>query len=209
MLQMKSQHWLFGLLGLISIGSVFYTAFIGNIGLNPTPEREVESQDTIDTLTSDMKRLMQSVSNWEAFCEDPYNYLKSADSHGTFRVSIRDQWTSEEISQKNHITRDAIARCMKGKETTHPAQVRLCLTVKDMLPVSGDEKSFWFDDSHLLEVNVEFREKGAKLLPDCKNLTAKRVEVQSYFSAYTDLGAKKKAGRVSGGIRLPLESARL
>lgn len=205
--KMKSQHWLFGILGLISLGSVLYTAIVGDIGLNPPLNRKVESQHSIDVLTGDMKRLMQSISNWQAFCENPHDYLKSASSHGVLAISLRDQWTADELSSKSGITREAIGRCLKAKHSPHSTQSRLCLTVKDTRKDHGEET--WFDDEHLLEVSVEFREKGSKLVANCKNIAGRSVEMQSFFSAYTDHGMKKRADRVSGGLRLPLESTRL
>lgn len=202
-MKMKSKPWLFGLLGLMSLGSVFYTAFIGEIGTPIIPERKIESQRSIDTLTSDMKRLMKNISGWEAFCHDPHSYLKSANSHGTLAISIRDQWSPEEIAGQSRIMRDAIHRCMNEK-SSRPGQIRLCMTVKDLEEAEG-----WFNDAHLLEVNFEFRKKGSKLIADCTHLKGQSIEVQSYFSAYSDNGLRKRSGRVSGGLRLPLELARL
>lgn len=204
--QMKSQHWLFGLLGAFSLSSVLYTVFVGDLDLDTVIDRRVESQKSIDTLTSDMKRFLQSISNWQAFCENPQGYLRSASSHGTFTVEVKDQWTSTDVQSMSRITREAIGRCMNDKNAQHPGQFRLCLSVRDTSQTTLDD--VWFDEKRLLEVSVEFRERGAKLIPDCSHLAGKKIEVQSFFSAYTDNGPKKRSGRVSGGLRLPVESTR-
>ncbi|MES2746576.1 MAG: hypothetical protein V4655_14175, partial [Bdellovibrionota bacterium] len=147
-------------------------------------------------------------SNWQSFCENPYAYIKSASAHGNFAINVRETASSEEINARNQITRDALGRCVKDKSSQQNAQFRLCLTVKEAA-LAGSDRPFWFDDNHLLEVNIEFREKGARKIESCKDLVGKQIEMQTYFSAYTDHGHRKKAGRISGGMRIPLESARL
>jgi hypothetical protein len=206
--QMKSQHWLFGLLGVISLGSVFYTALIGDIGFEAAPERPIESQDSIDTLAVDMRRLLGSISHWQSFCEDPYAYIRSATSHGNFAINVHEGAEVVRTYARNHITRDALGRCARNRDRPQNAEFRLCLTVKESA-VARKEPPLWFDDNHLLEVNIEFREKGLRKIERCEDMVGKPMEVQTYFSAYTDYGLTKKAGRISGGMRIPLESTRL
>lgn len=197
--RMKSQHWLFGLLATVSVSSVLYTALVDDLfGIGA--ERRVESQDAIETLSDDMKRLVKSVSDWQSFCQDPHAYLKST-SGQPFTITLLDEFKAEDLQNKSQIMRDAMMRCMKSKDDK--VSSRLCMTISE-----ARTDSPWFDNKHLIEMKFEFREGGSKLISNCESLaSAKRLEIQSFFSAYTDHGPRRKAGRIAGGLRLPLPAS--
>lgn len=198
-----SQYWLTGILGVMSIGSIVYTLRDADIGGAFVQEREVESQNSIDSLTQDMGRLMRSISNWQNFCEDPYAYIQSASVHGNFSITLKDSMNREELLALSQIERDALTRCSYNKNHPQSAQFRLCLSVKEANVKKGPT---WFDQNHLFELNIQFREAGSKLLSSCKDLPGKHVEVQSYFSAYTADGEIMDIKRISGGVRIPVEN---
>lgn len=200
----RSQYCLTAILAVLSGGSVIYTFRGGDISNAFVQEREVESQDSIDTLKQDMGRLMRSISNWQAFCEDPYAYIQSASVHGSFTIAVKDPLDREDLLSLSQIERDALARCAYTKAHPQSAQFRLCLSVRET--TDDPAPAIWFDENHLFELNVQFREAGSKLITDCRQLSGKRVEVQSYFSAYTADGEIMDIKRISGGIRIPLEN---
>ena len=200
----RSQYWLTGILGILSLGSIIYTVR-GNDDTNLyVQERAVESQKSIDSLTTDMNRLMKSISNWQSFCENPYAYIQSASVHGNFEIALKDHIDRDEMSALSQIERDAIARCSYTKDHPQNAQFRLCLSVKE---ANADAKhAQWFDHNHLFELNIQFREAGMKLLSSCSGLANQHIEVHSYFSAYTQGSETLGIKRISGGLRLPLEN---
>ncbi|MBC7661930.1 MAG: hypothetical protein H7249_19735 [Chitinophagaceae bacterium] len=200
----SSHYWLIGVLGALSLASVLWTFRDGDISPSLVLERDVESQRSIDSLSHDMSRLMQSISNWQSFCEDPYAYIKSASVHGNFQIAVKDPMNREEILALSQIERDALARCAYTKNHPQSAQFRLCLSVKET--AASQPRTSWFDDNHLFEMNFEFREGGSKLLTHCSDIQKSRVEVQSYFSAYTADGEIMDIRRISGGVRVPLEN---
>lgn len=200
----RSQYAFTAILAALSVGSIVYTLRGGDIGTGFVEERQVESQHSIDSLTDDVGRLMKSISNWKSFCEDPYAYIRSASVHGSFTIAVKDNMNREEILALSQIERDALARCSYTKAHPQSAQFRLCVSVNE---ASKDtDKGHWFDQSHLFELNVQFREAGSRLLTNCNDIVSKRVEVQSYFSAYTADTKVTGIRRVSGGIRIPLEN---
>ncbi len=198
----RSQYWLTGILGLLSIGSVVYTIQDGEDSLpNYVQEREVESQKSIDSLSVDMNRLFSSIGDWPAFCEDPYAYIHGQALQGSFEITLKDQASQEELAGLTQIERDALLRCDYDRNHPQSAQARLCLTVKEEGPT---QRSSWFTSSHLFEVNVQFRGAGRGLVRDCADLASGPVELQSYFSAYAGDDKVLEIKRISGGLRLPL-----